>query len=544
MSLDLDRRRFLGLAGALGAGAVSAGPSMVAGQPAPGEPVPALSVYVPNWPDQIEIWRQLARTWRELGVVVDVQQGDMSVWRTQIAGQHRTPHLVSMDYGSTPDRLDPDYFLSVLHSRASAPGGLNYGHFRDARYDELVDAQRGEPDEAKRQELVRAAQARAAELDPSFILFFRDYISAYNSERWADVVPTLGSGFFYLPWGFMRMKPKTSREIARATFPYDFDTMNPFTALGVTNHNIVRYMYPPLTYFDPDGQVDSLGGRILARVDPTTVDIVVRSGMKWDDGRPLTGDDVKFTFDLIMEKKFAGLRILSEVIDTVRADRTDGHPLQAEATLCALHLEPAERRLRGAQAHLGQHFRSGERAQTPSRWGAGAFKLAEWRKGEFLRFETNPHFFVKPNIKALFLLIVPSFENQMNMLEQGASDVLAYSIDSKQGERLAKNKSLSVVSTPSVGFHEVRINCELPPLDDPVVRKALQYAIDREGLLGTIFGGAGVLARNSFITPSQKEWSNGAIPEFKFDLATARKMLADAGYSWGPDGRLRMPKKS
>ncbi len=141
------------------------------------------------------------------------------------------------------------------------------------------------------------------------------------------------------------------------------------------------------------------------------------------------------------------------------------------------------------------------------------------------------------------MLIVPSFENQMSMLEQGSSDMLAYAIDNKQGERMAKSKHLSVVKSPSIGFHEIRVNCELAPLNDPAVRKALQYAIDRPGLLSTVFGGAGIIAKNSFITPASKLWANQEIPEFPFDIALARKMLADAGYSWNADGRLVYPKR-
>ncbi len=541
MAYDIDRRDFLGFLGALGAGAVL-GVKPSAAQTAPGGPVPNLTVYLPNWSDQIEIWRQVARTWKEIGVTAELQQGDMSVWRTQIAGQHKTPHFVSMNYGSTPDRLDPDFYLSILHSRAASPGGLNYGHFRDAKYDELVDAQRAEMDIAKRVVLVKQAQARAAELDPSFILFYRDYITAFNSERWDDVPPTKGSGFFYLPWGFMRMKPKAGREMARATFPYDFDTMNPFTALGVTNQNIVRWIYPTLTYFDADTNLIPWVAESWTVVDPTTVDIVVRSGMKWDDGKPLTAEDVKFTIDFAMEKKFPGLRIYSEVIESV--EQTG--PMAVRFKLkkpYAPFLSTVMSFAFIAPKHIWSQVADPLNFLNLNPVGAGAFKLVEWRKGEYLRYESNPHFFVKPNIKTLFLLIVPSFENQMNMLEQGASDVLAYAIDNKQGERLAKNKHITVVRTPSIGFHEIRVNCDLAPLDDPALRKALQFAIDRQGLLDTIFGGAGILAKNSMITPSQTQWANQDIPEIPYDPAQAKKILADAGYSWAGDGQLLLPKK-
>jgi peptide/nickel transport system substrate-binding protein len=84
---------------------------------------------------------------------------------------------------------------------------------------------------------------------------------------------------------------------------------------------------------------------------------------------------------------------------------------------------------------------------------------------------------------------------------------------------------------------------EMPPLDQPAIRQALQHAIDRQGLLNTVFGGAGTVANNTLISPAFKQWNNAAIEVPKFDIQLARKVLADAGYSWDTDGRLRFPSR-
>src|SRR5690606_13296839 len=246
--------QFLGSLGLLGVGgvpvaAIDAAMNGARAQVVPGGVVPPLQAWLPNWPDMIEIMRQVSKTWRELGVTIELQQGDISVWRTQIAGQHKMPHFAAISWGGTPDRLDPEFFLSIMTSAHGKPGGMNYGGFRNAEYDKLVAEQNEEFDNAKRQSLVRKAQAVLAEQDADYVLFFRDVICAYNSERWDNVVPTLGSGLtHYVPWAFMQMKPKTRRDIVRATVPYDYDTLNPFAALGVSNQTIVRWIYPTLTY--------------------------------------------------------------------------------------------------------------------------------------------------------------------------------------------------------------------------------------------------------------------------------------------------------
>ncbi|MGH8432308.1 MAG: ABC transporter substrate-binding protein, partial [Solimonas sp.] len=97
------------------------------------------------------------------------------------------------------------------------------------------------------------------------------------------------------------------------------------------------------------------------------------------------------------------------------------------------------------------------------------------------------------------------------------------------------------VSTPTHGFHEIRFNMEMAPTDHPVLRQALQHATDRAGLLKSVFGGAGTISNNSLITPAFPSWNNPDIPVPKFDIALARKILADAGFTWDAEGRLIYP---
>ena len=123
-----DVLRFLGAFGAVVPtasliGAIDAGLADARAQTAAGQAVPRLSVYTPNWPDMIELWRQLAKDWSALGIDLDVQQGTLDTFVSNIVAEHKLPHLGSMSWGGAPDnsiRIISSPRCSTLAARSRA----------------------------------------------------------------------------------------------------------------------------------------------------------------------------------------------------------------------------------------------------------------------------------------------------------------------------------------------------------------------------------------------------------------------------------------
>jgi len=553
------RRGVLRMIGTLGLGSV-VGPTVLAALGAnvsaaraavqPGAPVEPLQFWIPNWPDMIEIARQLSDAWKKVGIAVEVKQGTLDTWTAEIIGQHKMPHLAAMSWGGAPDRIDPDYFLTEFYNSSRlAKGGINYGEYSDPKYDDIDNRQREEMDDAKRQQLVFQAQAVAAEANPSLILFSRNYIQAYNNKRFEGVVPVTGSGIAmpYIPWTYLKMKAKTSRKLVKATSIYDIHTLNPFATPEVYNTSLLRWIYPTFVIRDEQWNLKPWAAESFKVVDPKTIDVVIRDGMKFHDGKPVTVDDAKFTFDFIDQWKFPSFaRVTNTVASTeIIPPRTlRFHLKQPNAPFIANVLGFTFI----APKHIWEKVGSGGNLKTPADYpnddaiGSGPFKLGEWKRGEYLFLKTNTSWWTAPNIDGVYWLVVPSLENQMGMMERGEADLLGWYIDRKQGDMLAKNPDLTVVSTPSHGLHEIRMHVNMAPLDDPNMRMALQQATDRQMLLDLVFGGAGVVANNSPIIPINKYWANPNVPNPAFSIDAARKTLEKAGYGWNANGELLHPK--
>jgi peptide/nickel transport system substrate-binding protein len=527
--------------------AIDAGLTAAHAQAAPGQPAPSLSVYTPNWPDMVELWRQLSRDWAPLGVEVDVQQGTLDTFIAQIVAEQKLPHLGSMSWGGAPDRLDPDYFLSeMFHSRRAVKGGLNFGGYKNADFDTVADAQRQEMEPAARQELVRRAQALIVEDSPSIILYHRDIIHAYNKRRFKGMKPILGNGigFPYMPLAYMDIEATGPRKIMRGTTIYDIASLNPFQTPEIYNSTTLRLIYATFVTRDEKAEVMPWALASWNVVDKTTVDIVLRPNTKFHDGKPASVQDVKFTFDFIDKHKFPAMGRVSDAVASaeITGDNTVRLKLrQPSAPFVANVLGYAFL----APKHLWESLPAG--LATPADFpndkpvGSGPWKLQEWRKGEYLHFTANRDFYMPPKLDAFVMAAVPQMENMVGMLERGDSDLLAWNLDMTLGARLQRNPDLEVVRTPTHGQHEVRMNLAMPLTSNHTFRRALQHATDRRKLLDVIFSGAGVVSKGAPITPALEAWANPAIQGFEPSMDKARAVLREAGFTWNAQGRLVMP---
>lgn len=164
--------------------------------------------------------------------------------------------------------------------------------------------------------------------------------------------------------------------------------------------------------------------------------------------------------------------------------------------------------------------------------GTGPFVLEDWQHNQFIAFRANKKYFGEgPEISGIHYKIVPEDFTALVEFEKGGIDVLPevffseykrYADDPKWKEQLKVSFGLN---TYYLGF-----NCEKPPFNDPRVRKALGYAIDREKMLSSMMDRRGVTAAGP-IPPILRKFP--AEEKYSYDPVKAKKILKEAGY---PDG--------
>ena len=273
-----------------------------------------------------------------------------------------------------------------------------------------------------------------------------------------------------------------------------------------------------------------------------TLVFVLRTGVKWHDGKPFSSKDVKFTFDLLRETPDAPARLR---INPRRDWYTNVEAVEAVDPQTVVF------RLKRPQPSLLLMLASGYTpiyaAHVPAASyrtacvGTGPFKVKEWRKGEFVEYMKNADYFIqgRPYLAGLRYLIIGERGTATAALQSGRVDTAFPGQTPKPIAEQLKKAVPQLVMTPvntSVIDHLV-VNTKKPPFDNATVRLALSRAIDRRALINAVYQGGAVLGA-SLAPPPYGVWGlpdkdiralpgNGKAADEK---AKARTLLAEAGF--------------
>ncbi|MGH7383790.1 MAG: ABC transporter substrate-binding protein [Candidatus Rokuibacteriota bacterium] len=267
----------------------------------------------------------------------------------------------------------------------------------------------------------------------------------------------------------------------------------------------------------------------------------LRKDVKWHDGRPFSSKDVKSTFDMVRAAPDAPAKLrLSPRKDWYANVEAIEAPDPHTVVFRLKRPQP------GLLAMLASGYSPVYAAHlTPAAYragciGTGPFKVKEWRKGEFIDYVKNPDYFIKgrPYLDSLRYVVIKERGTRVAALQAGQLDVSFPGEISKTSAEQLKAAVPQLVITP-VGTSvndNIIMNMKKPPFDNPKVRLAVSYAIDRKGLIQAVHQGGGVpgasLPPKPYGVWGILEKDLAALPGYgkPQDMkARARKLLAETG---------------
>lgn len=166
--------------------------------------------------------------------------------------------------------------------------------------------------------------------------------------------------------------------------------------------------------------------------------------------------------------------------------------------------------------------------------GTGPFTFYGWEFNSELVLTANKDYWDgAPACEGLILKVIPDEATARMMFENGELDILDMDNNSSQLEYFLNNETYKdqIVSGARVGIYYICLNEKFTELSDARVRKALQYSIDRQAILDSLYAGLGELENGIF--PHGLIGYNADLPEIPYDVDQAKELLAEAGY---PDG--------
>ncbi len=307
--------------------------------------------------------------------------------------------------------------------------------------------------------------------------------------------------------------------------------LDPTTLTAYASYDFTALLYSGLLRWNADMKVETDLATGYLTPDETTYIFRLRQGVKFHNGQAFTADDVKYTFDRILDPAtaspsatlFSGIKAVT-VIDpfTVKFE------LKAPSATFLSYL---------ATNPNGVIVPKGVADLKTKPVGTGPFVFESYEPNQQFTLKANPSYY-EDKQPYLSTVVFKFFKDQASIssaLRSRAIDMTWFK-DPKVSAQIVKS-SPDLVSAPGKTSRTfpVWMNMKSKPFSDVKVRRALSLATDRKACLQTVLGGSGKVG--AMVPESQVGGYDGVgpMPYYKTDVAAAKKLLAEAGYANGID---------
>lgn len=501
-------------------------------------------------PQEFQSVQLIAQEWRKLGLDVEVKVMPWEQMSDLVWYQRDKWDITAWQMVGRPERSDPDEIVFNLFHSSTAEKGYNFIGYLNPDYDKVVEAQRSEIDEAKRKELIFKAQEILARDQPNMMLVHPKSTFAFDKTVWKpeSVVNQSGIGIRNT-WTFMSIEPAGDKRDVIINSADNVQAINPLYISGGVDSWVFELVYDRLARVGPDGLPKPWAAESFEFTDPTTVKINLRQGMKWHDGKPVTVEDVKFSFEAAVSGEAPMYAPFASNIETITIDddKTLTFKLKkpsasfATSSLAKINLIP-KHVWEPILADLKTKETNAESYQEQTPIGSGPFKYERWLTNEEIVLTANKEHFNAPKVDRWILRIVPNVEAALGMLRSGEINFMGEFTGDPQVliDAAAQDGDLEVVSTIDMGFRYVAFNGRRAPFDDPAFRNALSRAVDRALIVKAAFKGFAEPS-NSVVSPALAFWHDpSVVAGLETGQEVAKKILEEAGYTLDGD-RLHYP---
>jgi peptide/nickel transport system substrate-binding protein len=344
--------------------------------------------------------------------------------------------------------------------------------------------------------------------------------------------------------GTLRMSQASSPSSASLLEESSANSLQPF--MPVFNNLVVYDQQDKVVR--PESIVPDLATEWSWSPDNLVLTMKLRQGVAWHDGKPFTSADVQCTWEMILEKRPSNWRKngRKEWYDNLKDVSVTG-PYEVRFTLARPQASFLSLLASGWSPVYPCHVDGRAMRQKPI--GTGPFKVVEYKANHMIRLAKNPDYWKpgRPYLDGLEYRIVPSGATRVLEFIAGQIDVTggAAAVTSTGLKDIRAGVPNAVCETNSGNVTAaLLINTKAAPFDNPKLRRAISFAIDRRAFVQAMHGDArlgGIIMSPPDgawgLTPEQLE----SVPGFGKDVARnreeARKIMRELGY--GPDKPLK-----
>ena len=312
----------------------------------------------------------------------------------------------------------------------------------------------------------------------------------------------------------------------------DAVTLDPLQSTALVDRQVMLNLYDTLVRVDAQNNIQPDLATSWSYTTPRQLVFTLRTDVKFTDGTAFDANAVVFNINRILSAptspRYSEISTIQSVvaIDSSHVQfnlKVPFAPLLANLTdRAGMMLSPA------AVQKLGTNL-----ANAPTNAGSGPFMFKEWVKGDHLTIERNPHYWQKdaqgnalPYLQSVTYHGITNGTVEFTNLQTGTIDV-ADTVDPNYVAQAKANSSLIYRQIPGLSFFGIELNVSVAPLNNVHVRQAIEWGVNRDEILNTVFKGVGVLAQGP-LSPGSWAFDNSFAP-YHYDVNQAKAELQMAG---------------
>ena len=310
------------------------------------------------------------------------------------------------------------------------------------------------------------------------------------------------------------------------------DVLNPFTTTAAASGAVIEKMYETLFYVTVSGEYKPLlAERWEVSDDAKEYTYYLHKNITWSDGEHLTAEDVKFTFEMLMEHDLEP----STTREIVKVEALDEYTVKFTTNNSFVPFLLRSGIVEIVPKHIWEELEDPIAfTNNEAPMGSGPFLWDKWVEAEYVTLKKNPNYWRGDVlIDELNIILYRSEDARVLALKSGEIDVMGVN----------PNQVGTFVGTPDVGinqFDEHRLcymgyNLRRFPFSEKAVRHAMAWAIDRKEIVDSAYMGYGTIGYDGYISPMQSYYINPAVEwkglgmtdEERYQFAS--ELLDDAG---------------
>jgi peptide/nickel transport system substrate-binding protein/glutathione transport system substrate-binding protein len=315
--------------------------------------------------------------------------------------------------------------------------------------------------------------------------------------------------------------------ILKIALNQEANTVDPHKSRDIAGTHIKGMVYSQLMKYGRDLQIVPDLAERYENPDPTTYLFYLRKSLKFHDGADLTADDVVASYERILDPSTGSpVYVFLKGISSVTA---------RDASTVEFKLSGPQATFLPAIALCGQYIAQKRKIQANVDFetdlvGTGPFKFTSRTPGVETKVERNPNYFVQGQPYLDGISYRPIFDDsaRMNALKSGDVDLATY-VTWAAMSQFDQMPQLALQSQKAGGYVQIDLRVDKAPLDNPKVRQAISYAIDRDALIKTATSGRGESCFGGPIPSWMWAYDKDLEGLYRYDPAKAKQLIQDVG---------------